>query len=94
MKPGGIMGEKQINVLTEEMVEAKLKSFADQIIKSQPREFMTFEEFREKIIDWSESTIRRRYKEDGFPLLRDGGGFVIPKKEMELWFKKRPRENG
>jgi hypothetical protein len=83
------MGEKQINVLTEEMVEKKLKDFAERMIKAQPREYMTFQEFREKVADWSESTLKRRIKEEGFPAIRDGGGYLIPRKKLEAWFNAR-----
>ena len=81
------MGEKKI--LTEELIDERLRAFADRVIQAQPREFMTFQEFREKVCDWSDDTIRRRHKNEGFPLVRDGAGYVIPRKKMQEWFKAR-----
>lgn len=82
------MGEKKI-VLTEKMIDEKLERFANRLAKTNPREYMDFQEFREKVRDWSESTIMRRHKEDGFPLVKEKGGYSIPREACKLWFKKR-----
>lgn len=83
------MGEKQINVLTEKMVEEKLKQFAEQIIEAQPREYMTLQEFRAKVADWSETTLKRRIQEDDFPAIKVAGGYLIPREAYKVWFHKR-----
>ena len=48
-----------------------------------------FNEFREQIIDWSDDTIRRRIKADGFPAIKATRGYIFDRKEVELWFKRR-----
>lgn len=82
------MGEREIKVLTDEMVEAKLLLLAEKLNK-HPREFMTFQEFREKVCAWSDDTLRRRIEAEGFPAIKDKGGYLIPRKEMYEWFTKR-----
>lgn len=82
------MGEKKLE-LTESDLQDRLKRFAEMLVK-QPREFMTFAEFREKVCDWSDDTLRRRIELEDFPAIRDKGGWLIPREEAKLWFKKRP----
>lgn len=82
------MGEKKLEI-TDKMLQDRLKHFADMLAK-QPREFMTFSEFREKVCDWSDDTLMRRIKFEDFPAIKDKGGWLIPREEAKLWFKKRP----
>lgn len=59
------------------------------------REFLTYDELKADVVNWSPSTFRRRIRNDGFPAIKDArGGFLIPRKEMELWFKRRRVMNG
>lgn len=81
------MGVKKINE-AEKSVSEQLKVFAEMLVK-QPREFMTFEEFREKVCDWSDDTLRRRIENEDFPAIRDKGGYLIPRDACKAWFKKR-----
>lgn len=53
------------------------------------REYLTPQELKEHMVDWSIDTLMRRIKNDGFPAIKDGGGWLIPVEEARLWFKKR-----
>jgi hypothetical protein len=53
------------------------------------REFLTYEELKNEIVDWSYDTVKRRIKSDNFPAIRDGGGYLFPRDKVLLWFKKR-----
>lgn len=55
------------------------------------RKYLTPKEFQEQIVDWSIDTLKRRIKDEGFPSVKDGGGFLIPLEEAELWFKRRKK---
>ena len=55
------------------------------------RKYMTPQEFKEEICDWSVDTLKRRIKEDGFPAIQDSSGILIPVQEADLWFKKRKK---
>jgi hypothetical protein len=57
------------------------------------RKYLTPEELKEQVVDWSRKTLDRRIANDGFPAIRDGNRILIPVAEMELWFKKRPKGN-
>jgi hypothetical protein len=57
--------------------------------KKLPR-FLTMKGFQEKIINWSDDTIRRRIREDGLPAVQEGNGrYVFPTQEVLEWFKRR-----
>lgn len=58
-----------------------------EVLKS--RAYITPEELREKVVDWSKSTLKRRIAEEGFPAIKDGNSYLIPVDKMNLWFKKR-----
>lgn len=53
------------------------------------RAYITPEELKEKVVDWSKSTLKRRIENEGFPAIRDGNSYLIPVEKMHLWFKKR-----
>ncbi len=53
------------------------------------REMMTYQELKEEIIDWSWDTVKRRVKNEGFPAVKEGAGYVFPRSKVILWFKKR-----
>lgn len=57
------------------------------------RDFLTPEELKENVVDWSRRTLDRKIKNEGFPAIKDGNRTLIPRKEMELWFKKRTVKN-
>jgi len=52
---------------------------------------LTFEEFRQEVVDWSDALIRRRIKNDGFPAKYDRSKKVwsINRAEMEVWFDRK-----
>lgn len=75
------MGEKKI--LTEEMTERKLTE------ARLRREFLTYEELRTQIVDWSKDTVKRRIEHDGFPAVKDGNSYLFPRAKVLLWFAKR-----
>lgn len=79
------MGEKDIKVLTDDMVKEKLQ----QAQRTRGRAFMTYEELRNEIVDWSMDTVRRRIQNENFPHVRDGAGYLFPRDKVLLWFKKR-----
>lgn len=81
------MGVKKITE-EEKQLSDHLKAFAEMFAK-QPREFMTFEEFKEKVCDWSPDTLRRRIEADGFPAIKDKSGYLIPREACKEWFKRR-----
>ena len=52
--------------------------------------FLTMKEFRERIINWSDDTIRRRIHEDKLPAVKEGNGrYIFPTQEVLEWFKRR-----
>ena len=54
------------------------------------REYLTYNELKADVVDWSFDTFVRRIKKEDFPAIKDaGGGWLIPRAKMELWFKKR-----
>lgn len=57
------------------------------------RPYLTPQELKEEIVDWSRDTLERRIKNEGFPAIRDGNSWLIPREEMHLWFKKRKFRN-
>lgn len=57
------------------------------------REFLTPEELQESVVDWSRKTLERRIENEGFPAIRDGNSWLIPRDKMALWFKKREKQN-
>lgn len=58
------------------------------------REYLTPEEFKNEIADWSIDTLKRRIEKDGFPAVKDGNSILIPVEKARLWFKKREIQNG
>lgn len=56
--------------------------------------YMTVKQFQQEFIDWSADTINRRVKQDGLPAIRDRGGLLFDRREVELWFKKRSTRAG
>lgn len=57
------------------------------------RAYLTPEELKNEIVDWSRKTLERRIESDGFPAIRDGNSWLIPVDKMHLWFKKREKQN-
>lgn len=57
------------------------------------REMMTLEEFQREVVDWSWDTLKRRIKNEGFPAVKDGNSYLIPRDKALLWFKKREVQN-
>lgn len=57
------------------------------------REYMTTEELLAEVIGWSERTLHRKIESEGFPVIRDGNKRYFPRKEVDLWFKKRTAKN-
>lgn len=57
------------------------------------RKYITHEELKADVVDWSKDTLKRRITEEGFPAIQDGNSFLIPVDEMELWFKRRRIKN-
>lgn len=53
------------------------------------RKYLTPQELKAEIVDWSMDTLKRRIKNDGFPAVRDGNSYLIPTEEAELWFRRR-----
>lgn len=53
------------------------------------RAYLTPEELKNEIVDWSMDTLKRRIKNEGFPAIKDGNSYLIPVDKMHLWFKKR-----
>lgn len=51
--------------------------------------YLTMSQLRQQIIDWTDDTIRNKIKNEGFPAIRDGRGYLFDRKEVELWFKRR-----
>jgi excisionase family DNA binding protein len=57
------------------------------------RPYLTPQELKDQVVDWSRDTLERRIKNEGFPAIRDGNSWLIPVEEMHLWFKKRKFKN-
>ena len=57
--------------------------------KMRVREYMTPEELKEEMVDWSYRTLTRKIKNEGFPAIKDGNRLLIPVEKARLWFKKR-----
>jgi hypothetical protein len=53
------------------------------------KQFLTLEEFQRDVASWSSATFYRRVKNEGFPAIKDNQRWMIPREEMQLWFKKR-----
>jgi hypothetical protein len=53
------------------------------------RKYITYDDFKQNVADWSYDTFKRRIDKEGFPAIKDGGGYLIPVDEMDLWFKRR-----
>lgn len=60
----------------------------------QKRRFLTMDDLRAEYVKWSDDTIRRRVKDEGFPAIQDSGGLLFDRKEVELWFKRRAVKAG
>lgn len=57
------------------------------------KQYLNMDQLIEKgIIPWSKKTLRRRIKDDGFPAIKDIGGYLFDVDDVELWMKKR-KEN-
>jgi len=53
------------------------------------REYLTPEELKQDVVDWSRKTLDRRIKNENFPAIKDGNSWLIPVDKMRLWFKAR-----
>lgn len=53
------------------------------------KEYLTPEEFKEEMVNWSRKTLERRIQNEGFPHVKDGNRILIPVEKARLWFKKR-----
>lgn len=52
--------------------------------------FLTMRQLRESVVDWSDDTIKRKIKNDGFPAIQDEGGrYLFPTDKVMDWFKRR-----
>ena len=57
--------------------------------------YLTMAQLRDRIVSWSEDTIRRKIKENGFPAIQDEGGrYIFPTKLVLEWFKRREVKAG
>ncbi len=57
------------------------------------RLYLTPDELKTEVVDWSRKTLQRRIENEGFPAIRDGNSWLIPVDKMQLWFKKRENQN-
>jgi hypothetical protein len=57
------------------------------------RSYLTPQELKEQVVDWSFDTLKRRIKNEGFPAIIDGNSYLIPVDKMHQWFKKRENQN-
>lgn len=88
------MGEKKIDSKNEQTAEETTNQGTQEgtqaeLESKKLRRYLTPNELREKVVDWSNSTLKRRIQNEGFPAIKDGNSILIPEKEMKLWFKKR-----
>lgn len=63
-------------------------------IDASQSEYMTFEQFQREVIPWSIDTFKRRVEEDGFPAIKDRGGWVVSRNAARDWFKRREVQAG
>lgn len=57
--------------------------------KTEMRAYLTPQELKEQVVDWSKDTLKRRIENEGFPAIKDGNSYLIPVDRMHIWFKKR-----
>jgi hypothetical protein len=56
------------------------------------RKYLTPDELRAEIVDWSKKTLDRRIANEGFPAIRDGNSWLFDLNEVDLYFKKRRKQ--
>jgi len=57
------------------------------------REFMTYDELKDHVLNWSWDTVKRRIENDGFPAMKVGNRFMFDPEKVRLWMKKREIQN-
>lgn len=53
--------------------------------------FLTLKQLQTRVISWSRDTVKRKVKEEKFPMIKDGesGQLLFPTKQVLEWFKRR-----
>lgn len=57
------------------------------------KKYLTPEELLAEVVSWSRKTLDRRIENEGFPAIRDGNSWLFDMDEVELYFKKRRKQN-
>lgn len=50
---------------------------------------LTYKEYCEEFPPWNKVTFKKKVEEEGFPAIKDGKSWVMSRREVELWWKRK-----
>lgn len=50
---------------------------------------LTYKEYCEEYVAWSKETFKKKVDEESFPATKDGKSWVMARREVDLWWKRK-----
>lgn len=50
---------------------------------------LTYKQYCEEYINWSKETFKKKVEDEGFPAEKDSTGWVMSRREVDLWWAKK-----